>query len=130
VNYLQFVTDSGNAVSDVNRMLRQMSKEHRALKVTIEPLRDTRSCNQNRLFSCFVRRLAQQAGTDFETMKMLVKRHAIGMGYPVARDEDGLLMEDNDGLIPLPSHKANTKEFSILISACEDLAYEYGFVLE
>lgn len=130
MNYLQFVVENSGIPEDMGFLIQQMMKEHQTLKITVEPARTMRSSAQNRLFCKYVRRLAWQAGLDFESMKNLVKRHAIDMGYPVERQADGSFMEDEGGLVPLASHKADVKQFAILIESCEDLAYEYGLSLE
>lgn len=130
MNYLEFVVESQGIPEDMGCLIQQMMKEHQTLKITVEPIRSTRSGGQNRLFCKYVRRLAWQAGTDFESMKNLVKRHAIDMGYPVERNEDGSFKEDAEGLIPLASHKADVKQFALLIESCEDLAYEHGLSLD
>lgn len=130
MNYLEFVVDNQSLPEDMGFLIRQMMREHQTLKITVEPIRAMRSSAQNRLFSRYVRRLAWQTGLDFESMKDLVKRHAIDMGYPIERLPDGNLAEDEGGLVPLASHKADVKQFALLIESCEDLAYEYGLSLD
>lgn len=130
MNHLEFVVEPSGIPEDIGRLIGRMMKEHKALRVTVEPVRDVRSVGQNRLFSRYVRRLSHQSCMDFEEMKDLIKRHAVDMGYPVERDDEGNLMEDEAGLVPLASHKADVRQFAILIESCEDIAYEYGLSLD
>jgi hypothetical protein len=130
VNYLEFTVQAPEIPDDMGRLIRQMMKEHQLLKITVEPVRSERSVQQNRLFSKYVRRMAWQSGLSFEDMKDVVKRHAIDMGYPTERKEDGTILIDRFGPVPLASHKADVKQFALLIESCEDLAYEYGLSLD
>ena len=131
MNRLEFIADKSGVSADVKQMYSDMMNQHGRLHVIVRPVRETRSTEQNKLFSLFCRRLAKQAGTSFEDMKATVKEYAMEMGYPAAVDDDGVMMTGSDGeILPMPSHKADTTEFGILLDACHELAYEYGFVLE
>lgn len=128
---LQFITDSRMLPEDIQTMLGAMLRENGRLRVTVEAVRPARSSDQNRLFMLLVRRLARQTGMPVDAMKAAVKRFAVDMGYPVRRESDGSMSVDGDGeLVPLPSHEATTAQFSILIDACEQMAYENGIDLE
>lgn len=131
VKRLQFITDSSDLPEDIRTMLGAMLRDNGRLRVTVEAVRPQRSSDQNRLFMLLVRRMARQAGLSVDAMKAAVKRYAVDMGYPVQRNEDGSMALDGDGdLVPLPSHMASTSQFSILLDACEQIAYENGYDLE
>ena len=128
---LQFIASGASVPEDIRQMLGIMLRENGRLRVTVEPVRPVRSVDQNRLFMLMVRRLSRQTGLPVDAMKAAVKRFAIDLGYPVQRDADGSLSVDGDGeLVPLPSHEATVPQFSLLLDACEQIAYENGLDLE
>jgi len=130
LNYLDFVADSAGMDEETRKAAESMLREHGRVRVTIRPFREKRSIEQNKLFSLFCRRIAKQTGMRFDDVKEIIKSYAVDIGYPVARNADGDLLTDERGeLVPLPSHLADTAEFSILLDACHQIAYEYNLTI-
>jgi hypothetical protein len=93
---------------------------HKYLSVTIERWHRKRSLDQNSLWHKMLTDLARHIGQDMELVKIGVKEWATEYGYPTVEDPI------NHRETPLPSHKANVKQMSVLVDSTFAIGGELG----
>ena len=105
-------------------------KNRGLLQVTVEVLPRPRTLKENAYFHVLCGRLASMSGATKEGVKHLAKKRAIEMGYPIATDEKGMPIQDDDGFEGLSSKECTVEQCAILIEAVKALAAEHGYYLE
>lgn len=107
--------------------LRLYRRQSRRLRVTISPVFEQRTKEQNAIFHARLKVLARLTGIKFDDLKTQVKGIAVEMGYPVEMGPNGELKVDARGnLIPLPSHKASISNMKILIDSLDQYCFDHG----
>lgn len=104
----------------------QRAKERgKELEITIQEVADPRTVEQNALFHCLIRRLAQQSGASEQWMKDYIKNEAVRFGYPYWVENGKVVMNEGKA-VAKPTHQATVKELMILIEVCYTVAFNNG----
>jgi hypothetical protein len=134
---IEFVIDSslfgvpeGFAEQYSKLVAEALKKNKGLLRVTIEPLPRSRTVRENAYFHVLCGRLASMTGASKEQVKRMAKKRAVELGYPMATDENGWPIEDEDGFEGLPSSECSVEQFALLIEAVKGIAAEHGYYLE
>lgn len=104
-------------------------KQAKKIRVTISPVFQKRSLNQNAIFHAKINELALITGMDRETVKSEIKEMAMAMGYPPETDELGNPMVSGDKFVALSSAKATVEQMTILINAIDMWCEQEGISL-
>lgn len=139
----QLQITKGDKPDELIMAVREMVNTYGTVRVDIKPIYADRTLKQNSYFHMYVKRIAHQSGLDahengIQFLKAKLKERAVEMGYPPEVDSEGRVqyerityLGDNYSFIRgKSSSKASIAEMKLLIQACDELAQEYGYVLE
>ena len=127
---IDFICDSRKRLAVPEEFIEELKRYRRQsgkLRVTISPVFEERTKEQNAIFHARLKVLARLTGMRFDSLKDEVKQVAVSMGYPVEMGPNGELKLGATGeLIPLPSHKASISDMKILIDALDEYCFDHG----
>lgn len=121
VTWKQSSRDYLTVPDELRQALVEVRKQRPEIRITIEPVYQTRTAEQNAFFHAKLGELAQESGADKEWLKNQIKMVAVNMGY--GYDMVG------EKLIPHDSSKATIEEMEILIEALYKYAFDNGHYL-
>ena len=97
--------------------------------VTIEPYCMPRTAKQNGTYQLWVKRISAQTGIPTDILKKMAKDKAVGMGYPVERDEDGEPILQYGSVIPKSTKAVSVEDMVILLRCLEEIGLAHDVVL-
>ena len=131
---ISFIVDSRDPIRIPESMKSELAlyrKQAKRIRVTISPVHQTRTLEQNAIFHAKLNEISAATGVDRESLKHDIKRLAMSMGYPPDITDDGEVRIDDDGdLVPLPSSKATIEQMETLIEAIYVWAEQNGIDME
>ena len=115
VEWTQSSSERLTIPDELQNLLSIVRREGKEIKITIEPVYQQRTANQNALFHSKIKELAAISGADVDWLKDEVKRFAVSRGYPC---------EIGEGfVVPKSTRTATVEQMEILI----DALYQYSF---
>ena len=131
---ISFIVDSRDPIRIPESMKAELAlyrKQAKRIRVTISPVHQTRTLEQNAIFHAKVNEIAHITGWDRDQVKKDIKTYAMQMGYPPAMGADGDVEISPEGeLVPLPSHKATVEQMELLIEALYSWCFEKGIAIQ
>ncbi len=109
-----------------------VAKKHNGLvKITIEPMTNTRRKDINAKFHAMCGDLVRSSGGSKDYFKEWAKTFAVEhLGYPAKENEFGEVEKNEHGIVGMSSSKATEKQFDLLIEALRIIPADFGQFLE
>lgn len=130
---VEWVQDSSEPMSvpvDLRPVLDMARGQAKQIRVTIIPVYQRRSLDQNRLFHAKVNEIAALSGVDRNVVKNIIKVFATGRGYPCVVGDDGLPVFKDGEPLPISTEDATVEEMELLIDSMFEWAFANGYYLE
>ncbi len=121
VTWTQSSSERLTIPDELQSLLSIVRGEGKEIRITIEPIYQPRTANQNALFHSKIKELAVLCGADPEWVKDEVKRYAVSRGYPCEMGE-GVV-------VPKPTSTATVEEMEMLIDSLYGYAFDNGINL-